>query len=90
VHTIRLRLQGDRLGALGLFGAAPGTLNDPDLTLPRDGARRVPRDRAGQQTPGPGGRADRVAGRAAVEMAKGVLAETHAVHPQEAFHRLRD
>jgi AmiR/NasT family two-component response regulator len=30
-----------------------------------------------------------VAGRAAVEMAKGVLAETHSVNTEEAFHRLR-
>jgi AmiR/NasT family two-component response regulator len=30
-----------------------------------------------------------LAGRAAVEVAKGVLAETHSVDTQEAFHRLR-
>jgi AmiR/NasT family two-component response regulator len=30
-----------------------------------------------------------VAGRAAVETAKGVLAETHAITTEEAFHRLR-
>jgi transcriptional regulator with GAF, ATPase, and Fis domain len=94
VHAVPLRLRDDRLGALGLFGIVPGTLNDPDLRLAQGLAHVAslaivqasrPPDRIALLTALQGA----LAGRAAVEVAKGVLAETHSVDTQEAFHRLR-
>ncbi len=79
VHAIPLRLRLDRLGALGLFGGAPGTLNDPDLRVARGLAHVA--SLAIVQAGRPPDRVDvltslraAVAGRAAVETAKGVLA----------------
>ncbi len=96
VHAIplRLRLRLDRLGALGLLGGAPGTPNDPDLRVARGLAHVA--SLAIVQAGRPPDRVDvltslraAVAGRAAVETAKGVLAETHAVDTEEAFRLLR-
>jgi len=95
VHAIPLRLGRQLLGALGLFGAAAGALDDDDLTLARGLAHVAsiaiaqdshPSDRASLL---PGLQAA-VASRALVEVAKGVLAETHTLDMQEAFARLRD
>ncbi len=94
VHAIPLRLRDDRLGALGLFGGAPGTLNNTDLSLARGLAHVA--SMAIVQAGRPPDHVDvltalqsAVTGRAAVEMAKGVLAETHSVSTEEAFHLLR-
>ncbi len=95
VHAIPLRLRGHRLGALGLFGAAIGVLNDDDLTLAR-GLAHVASIAIAQDGPSrndaslvPGLNAA-VAARALVEVAKGVLAETHGVDMGDAFTRLRE
>lgn len=95
VHAIPLRLRGHRLGALNLFGSRVGDLNEDDLRLAqglahvasiaivhgdslRDDAIVAPSLNAA------------VAGRALVEVAKGVLAGTHSLDMQEAFNRLRN
>jgi len=95
VHAIPLRLRDERLGALGLFGTTPGTLNDDDLKLAQ-GLAHVASIAIAAVTNAPE-RSDilaalrtAVAGRAVVETAKGVIAHTHDVDPQEAFNRLRD
>ena len=94
VHAVPLRLRGDRLGVLGLFGSAPGSLNDPDLRLARGLAHVAslaivqagrPPDRVDVLT----ALRDAVTGRAAVETAKGVLRETQSITTDEAFDRLR-
>lgn len=95
VHAIPLRLRDDRLGALGLFGNAPGTLNDDDLKLAQ-GLAHVASIAIVHATNTPQ-RSDvlaalrtAVTSRSVVEMAKGVIAETQSVDTQEAFNRLRD
>ena len=95
VHALPLRLRNDRLGALGLFGSTPGTLDDADLRL-AGGLAHVASMAIVQATHAPD-RVDvltalraAVAARAALEMAKGVLAETHSVDTEEAFNWLRD
>ena len=94
VHAIPMRLRQERLGALGLFGATPGALNDGDLKLARGlahvasiaivQAANIPQDgdvlTALQAA---------VSSRSVVDMAKGVIAETHSIDTQEAFNRLR-
>lgn len=95
VHAIPLRLRGQRLGALGLFGATVGALDDDDLTLAQGLAHVASiaiaqdshlRDRASLLA----GLQAAVSSRAILEVAKGVLAETHTLDMQEAFTRLRD
>lgn len=94
VHAIPLRLHDQVLGALGLFGNAPGTLNDDDLNLARalahvasisllQHSRAVSRDILLPTLHAA------VASRGVLELAKGVLAEVHAVDMGEAFLRLR-
>ncbi len=95
VHAIPMRLRQDRLGALGLFGATPGALGEDDLTLAQGLAHVA--SIAIVQANHSMGREDvlpalqaAVVSRAAVEMAKGVLAELQTIDMQEAFTRLRD
>ena len=95
VHAIPLRLRRYRLGALGLFGAATGALNDDDLTLAQ-GLAHVASIAIAQDSPlrddadPVASLSVAVASRALVEVAKGVLAGTHDLDMQEAFTRLRD
>lgn len=95
VHAIPLRLRGHRLGALNLFGSRVGDLNEDDLRLAQGLAHVASiaivrgnslRDDALLAT----SLNAAVAGRALVEVAKGVLAGTHNLNMQEAFNRLRD
>jgi transcriptional regulator with GAF, ATPase, and Fis domain len=95
VHAIPMRLRKDRLGALGLFGTAPGALDVDDLTLAQGLAHVA--SIAIVQANHTSGRDDvlpalhaAVNSRAAVEMAKGVLAQVQTIDMQEAFNRLRD
>jgi hypothetical protein len=90
-----MRLRKDRLGALGLFGTAPGALDVDDLTLAQGLAHVA--SIAIVQANHTSGRDDvlpalhaAVNSRAAVEMAKGVLAQVQTIDMQEAFNRLRD
>lgn len=94
VHAIPMLLRQDRLGALGLFGTTPGALGADDLTLAQGLAHVasiaiVQANATGRDEVLPALQAA-VASRAAVETAKGVLAEVHHIDMPEAFTRLRD
>jgi len=95
VHAIPMRLRRDRLGALGLFGTHPGTLGEDDLTLAQGLAHVASiaivqaNHRMGRDDVLPALQAA-VVSRAALEMAKGVLAEVQTIDMQEAFTRLLD
>jgi GAF domain-containing protein len=93
VHAVPMRAAGTVLGALGLFGARPGQLNEADLLvchtlthiacvallqeLPPTPANVMPQLRSA------------LTSRVIVEQAKGFLREMLGVSVQEAFHLLR-
>ena len=94
VHAIPMRLRQRRLGALGLFGTAPGSLGADDLELAQ-GLAHVASIAIVHNSPNtardviaPALQAA-VTSRAVVEMAKGMLAEVNAIGMQEAFELLR-
>ncbi len=95
VHAIPMRLHRDKLGALGLFGTAPGELGQDDLTLAQ-GLAHMAAIAISRNTQNTGREAllpvlqSAVADRAVVEMAKGVLAEVDSLDMDAAFARLRD
>jgi hypothetical protein len=94
VHAIPMRLRDEVLGALGLFGAAPGKLNDDDLNLAQALAHVASiaiLHQNHQLTRGSllPGLQSAVASRGVLEVAKGVVAEVHGVEMDEAFARLR-
>jgi GAF domain-containing protein len=94
VHAVPMRLQGEVLGALGLFGTSQGSLNEHDLSLARAFAHVASIAIAQQHRSST--RASllpdlqaAVASRGVLEMAKGIVASAHALDMQEAFTRLR-
>ena len=94
VHAVPMVLRGSRLGALGLFGGAVGSLNDADLAL-AGALAHVASIAIAQQTQARDdatlqrGLQSAVESRAVLEMAKGVLAEVGGLEMQDAFSRLR-
>jgi len=95
VHAIPMRLRQDRLGALGLFGTTSGALGADDLTLAQGLAHVasiaiVQANRAADRDEVLPALQAAVASRAAVETAKGVLAEVHQIDMPDAFTRLRN
>jgi GAF domain-containing protein len=93
VHAVPVRLRGDTLGALGLFGTSRGALDERDLALARAFAHVASiaiaqRHHHHRSTLFPDLQAA-VGSRAALEMAKGIVAATHTVDMQVAFTRLR-
>jgi len=94
VHAIPMRLHEQVLGALNLFGEKPGHLDADDRTLAQALAHvaTIALVRQNQDLTEasvlPGLQAA-VASRAALEMAKGVLAEVLSIDPEQAFGRLR-
>ncbi|MGX7677945.1 GAF domain-containing protein [Jatrophihabitans sp. DSM 45814] len=94
VHAIPMRLQGDVLGALGLFGAAEGTLNDHDFALAQAFAHVASiaiaqQHRNSRKATLLSDLQSAVASRGVLEMAKGIVSAAHAVDMQESFTRLR-
>jgi GAF domain-containing protein len=95
VHAVPMRLRGDTIGALNLFGAERGALPSADLRVAQGLADAATitvlqeRNLNAQQAI-----ADRLQAtlnrRAVVEQAKGVLAEVGGLEMGEAFTRLRD
>lgn len=94
VHAIPMRLQHERLGALGLFGAQPGSLGRDDSQLAQGLAHvasiAIVKDNrtVDRATLLPALQAA-VANRGVVDMAKGLLTEKLSINMQEAFDRLR-
>ena len=94
VHAIPMRLHDQVLGALNLFGAMPGQLDADDRTLAQALAHvatiaLVRQNQALTDASVLPGLQAAVASRAALEMAKGVLAEVLSIDPEESFRRLR-
>lgn len=94
VHAIPLRLLDDVLGALGLFGASVGSLNEDDLSLAQAlahvasvaivaGNALADKSAVVQQLQ------NALNSRVIVEQAKGFLAHRGALSMDEAFDRLR-
>jgi GAF domain-containing protein len=93
VHAIPLRLRRQMLGALGLFGNTEGALTDADLALARAfadvSAIALAQHEPGDERPLLPTLQSTVASRGILEMAKGVLADTHEVSLAEASRGLR-
>ena len=94
VHAVPMRLRGDVLGALGLFGTSDGSLDERDLALARAFAHVASiaiaqqHHHASKSALLPDLHAA-VASRGVLEMAKGIVAAAQAVDMQDAFARLR-
>lgn len=94
VHALPLRLQGNTLGAMGLFGSQPGALNPQDLQLGQALA-----DVASVSLVQERAAADRelvmtqlqtaLTSRIVIEQAKGVLAQQGGMDMDQAFAALR-
>jgi GAF domain-containing protein len=94
VHAIPMRLKQETLGALGLFGSAPGDLGPDDLNLAQSLAHvatiAILQENRTTTTATLAPRLQAaLASRATWETAKGVLAEVHGLDMAEASARLR-
>jgi anti-sigma regulatory factor (Ser/Thr protein kinase) len=86
IHAVPVRLRGEVIGVLTLYGSAPGTLTDADLHTARALADLIG-PALHQQSAAEVQRA--VAGRVVVEQAKGVVAELLGLDVPGAFTELR-
>jgi GAF domain-containing protein len=94
VHAVPLRLRQDIIGALGLFGAAPGRLSDADLLACQGMAHIATISLLNQQAIGEAHTNTNqlqfaLNSRIIIEQAKGVLAERAGIDMDEAFQALR-
>ena len=94
VHAVPLRLRQDVIGALGLFGAAPGRLSDADLMACQGMAHIATISLLNQRTIGEAHTTTNqlqlaLNSRIVIEQAKGVLAERAGIDMDEAFQTLR-
>jgi GAF domain-containing protein len=94
VHAVPMRLRDTVLGALGLFGAEPGSLNVPDLQLAQGLADvasiALVQDRAAADLQVVNEQLqEALVSRVVLEQAKGVLAFTAEVDMATAFAMLR-
>jgi len=94
VHAIPMRLLGDVLGALGLFGPSTGALNNEDLSLAQALAHVasvaiVAGNAIADKTAVVQQLQNALDSRVIVEQAKGFLAQSGALSMDQAFDRLR-
>lgn len=93
VHAVPMRAAGIVLGALGLFGAQPGGLDEADLLVAQTLAHVACVAILQEQAPTPSTVLPQLraalASRVIVEQAKGLLRETLDVSVEEAFRLLR-
>ena len=94
VHSLPLRLQNRTLGALGLFGSAPGALNQEDLKLAQALAHAASIALVVQEAAADGERVNSqlqvaLSSRVVLEQAKGMLAESGDLSLDQAFDALR-
>jgi len=93
VHAIPMRAAGIVLGALGLFGARPGTLDEADLLVGQALAHIASVAILQERAPTPSSvlppLRSALANRIVVEQAKGFLRESLNVSLEEAFRLLR-
>jgi len=95
VHAVPLRLRGTVIGALNLFRNQTGVMSDEDMLAARALADMATIGILHERTVHETDEAKRQLQRALdsrvlIEQAKGVLAHTHNVDMDEAFHTLRD
>lgn len=94
IHAFPMRLRGDVIGALNMFGTHPGAMDDVDVrviqaltdiaTIALLQERAIARgELLAEQLQ------SALDSRIVVEQAKGFLAQLHGVSPDEAFTRLR-
>lgn len=94
VHAVPLRLRDTMLGALGLFGAQPGSLNAADLTLAQGlsdvASIALVQERAATDQQAVNDQLQlALTSRVVLEQAKGVLSQTADVDMPTAFAMLR-
>lgn len=94
VHALPMRLTGDVLGALGLFGDAPGTLDADDLALAQAllhvASVAIVNDRSATDRANLNSQLQRaLTSRVIVEQAKGALAQAGDLSMEDAFAVLR-
>lgn len=94
-HAMPMRVQGDTVGALNLFNAEPGVLEDRDRQLGQGladiAAVALTQERAVREAHGVVHQLQgALNSRVTIEQAKGILAERASVSVDEAFARLRD
>ncbi len=94
VHAVPLRLQDTVLGAMGLFGSEPGSLNDDDLTLAQALADvasvALVQDRTATSASALSAQLQgALTSRVVLEQAKGVIAQRGGIGVEEAFAVLR-
>jgi transcriptional regulator with GAF, ATPase, and Fis domain len=94
VYALPLRLRADTIGTLNLFGTEPGVLNDRDVRAAQAladvatiGILHERNLRAGDELRGQLQRA--LESRVVIEQAKGVLAHSRDIAPDDAFAVLR-
>ena len=93
VHAVPMRAAGIVLGALGLFGASPGELNEADLLVGQTLTHIACVALLQENAPTPASVMPQLrsalTSRVIVEQAKGFLREMLGVSVEEAFHLLR-
>ncbi|MFC7491093.1 MULTISPECIES: GAF and ANTAR domain-containing protein [unclassified Knoellia] len=94
VHAVPMRLQGTTLGAFGLFGDTPGSLNEDDLALAQAlihvASVAIINERAASDRDVINAQLQHaLTGRIVLEQAKGVLANEGNLEMQDAFAVLR-
>lgn len=94
VHALPMRLTGNVLGALGLFGDAPGTLNADDLALAQAmlhvASVAIANDRSASDRATINSQLQRaLTSRIVVEQAKGAIAYAGGLGMEDAFAALR-
>ena len=93
VHAVPMRLRGDTIGALNLFGAAPGALPQADLravqALADAATISILQERNLHERAVTASLHIALHRRAVIEQAKGVLAEVGGLDMGQAFSRLR-
>lgn len=94
VHALPMRLTGNVLGALGLFGDVPGTLDTDDLALAQAllhvASVAIVNDRSATDRATVNSQLQRaLTSRIVVEQAKGVIAHANGLRMEDAFAVLR-
>ena len=94
VHALPLRLRGELIGVLGVFGASPGRLSLADITACQGMAHiatisLLSRRAVGRSHDIIDQLQHALDSRIVIEQAKGVVAERAGIGPDEAFQRLR-
>ena len=94
VHALPMRVRGEPVGALNLFRARPGQLDEPDVALAQGmadiAAVALMQERSVRESHGVAAQLQgALSSRVVIEQAKGVLAERAQIGLDAAFARMR-